>query len=143
MSFIWSTAKKEYIAIGALLIIYLAFLIPALVHERTLVRDDLRKADLGTIKFGLEMYYNKHTYFPPTPDGKIGCTNYGGYRYCVTSLENKHASGFYLQAQLESRQPEARGFDEDEHRKYDFRVLREGTATLYRVCGGVELQCRQ
>lgn len=139
----WSIAKKEYVVLLALLLIYLTFLVPALLHERTLVRDDRRKAELGTIKFGLEMYNNKYKYFPPTPDGKIGCTAYGSYTYCVTSLDNKHASGFYLQAQLESRQPEARGFDEDEQRKYDFRVLHQGMTTLYRVCGGVELQCRE
>jgi type II secretory pathway pseudopilin PulG len=63
------------------------------------------------------------------------------YRYCVTSLSRGKATGFYLEAQLESKAPVGVFFDEDEERKFGFRVLKENGKRLYRVCGGQETQC--
>jgi len=63
------------------------------------------------------------------------------YEYCVTAADAKGALGFYLQAALEVDQDDMTGFDEDEARKYHYRVLNEAGRTLYRVCGGSETQC--
>jgi hypothetical protein len=71
------------------------------------------------------------------------------YHYCVTSLGledeeapgKKLADGYFLEARLEQDRPDEIGFDEDEQRKYHYRVLHEGNTVLYRVCGGVERQC--
>ncbi len=65
------------------------------------------------------------------------------YTYCVTSVSNNRATGFYLQASLEGDEPEGVFFDEDEKRKFNYLVLLEQGKRLYRVCGGEELQCQQ
>lgn len=65
------------------------------------------------------------------------------YSYCVTKIDNKRAISFYLEAMLESNHPEGIFFDEDEKRKFDYRILREDGTLLYRVCGGEEQQCKQ
>lgn len=64
------------------------------------------------------------------------------YTYCVTSLQGAYADGFYLEATLESNEPVGISFDEDEQRKFGYRVLRENGQRLYRVCGGKESQCQ-
>lgn len=164
----WTTAKKEFAVLLSLLVVYVAFLLPALFTERTHVRDDLRKEDLGNIKRALEMYNNEMTYYATPPDSQQGCTSsedhqswfFGSdsplslttphdvratqgheYVYCVTSLDKGKTNGFYLQAQLERRVPEAIGYDEDERRQYSFRILHDGDKTFFRVCGGAEMQC--
>lgn len=63
------------------------------------------------------------------------------YVYCVTSFENGRADGYYLQATMERDRPEGIVFDEDEQRKFHYRVLHESGETLLRICGGEELQC--
>lgn len=63
------------------------------------------------------------------------------YQYCITDIQNNQVTAYYLQAQLENYQPDQIGFDEDEARKYAFRILNENGHTLYRVCGGSEKQC--
>lgn len=64
------------------------------------------------------------------------------YTYCVTSTDvADHTDGYFLQAVLERPQPERRAFDEDEDRKFHYRVLHDGERVLYRVCGGREKQC--
>lgn len=65
------------------------------------------------------------------------------YTYCVTSVSNNRATGFYLQASLEGEEPEGVFFDEDEKRKFNYLVLLEQEKRLYRVCGGEELQCQK
>lgn len=66
------------------------------------------------------------------------------YAYCVTSRDGTDkTAGYYLQAQLERPEMEQRSFDEDETRKFHFRILHESDQVLYRVCGGNEKQCEQ
>jgi hypothetical protein len=65
------------------------------------------------------------------------------YSYCVTSTKNKKTTGFYLEAELESNEPEGAFFDEDELRKFDYLVLQENGRKVYRVCGGEDMQCKQ
>lgn len=64
------------------------------------------------------------------------------YRYCVTDVKHDHATGFFLEATLERPQTNTTAVDEDEQRKYEYRVLNESNHTLYRVCGGTETQCQ-
>lgn len=64
------------------------------------------------------------------------------YTYCITSVEKKHATGYYLEATLENQATDGTYFDEDEHRKFDYRILHKNGKTLYRVCGGTETQCK-
>lgn len=65
------------------------------------------------------------------------------YRYCVTSYRDQPGRGFFLEAQLEDNPPVGLYFDEDERRKFDYRILTEDGKTLYQVCGGTELQCKK
>lgn len=64
------------------------------------------------------------------------------YSYCVTGIQKRVTNSFYLEATLESNVPEGVYFDEDEKRKFDYRILYENGKTLYRVCGGEEKQCK-
>lgn len=66
------------------------------------------------------------------------------YAYCTTTSDSAgKTQGYYLQAQLERPEVPLRSFDEDESRKFYFRILREDDQVLYRVCGGNEKQCEQ
>lgn len=65
------------------------------------------------------------------------------YSYCVTQAPKKQATAFYLEARLESNEPKGIFFDEDEQRKFHYRVLEEDGKKLYRVCGGEEKQCKE
>jgi len=63
------------------------------------------------------------------------------YRYCATVVENGKTTGYYLEAELEVDQSDIIAFDEDEERKFAYRILHDGARILYRVCGGDENQC--
>ena len=65
------------------------------------------------------------------------------YQYCPTQVQNGEVSGYYIQAWLEVEQPSQTGFDEDEMRKFHYRIVTEQGKTLYRVCGGTEQQCEK
>lgn len=66
------------------------------------------------------------------------------YTYCPTNTDSMgKTQGYYLQAQLERPEREQRSFDEDEERKFHFRILHDQQRVLYRVCGGNEKQCEQ
>jgi hypothetical protein len=54
----------------------------------------------------------------------------------VTSSTDAGAAAWYLRAQLENEHAAEAGHDEDEGRKYDYRLIRESAATYYEVCGG-------
>ena len=129
-----SLAQKEATALAALAALLLVALLPSLLIQRTEVRDDLKRQAIATLKRQAEDFYNKHEYYPdelPSP-----------YRYVVTDTAATHTQGYYLEAQLERPQVDTRGFDEDEKRKYHFRMLNENNQILYRVCGGTEMQCQ-
>ena len=65
------------------------------------------------------------------------------YRFCATELdaENRGIAGYFLEAELEVDQPDTISFDEDERRKFFYRILYDEGRTLYRICGGSETQC--
>ncbi len=65
------------------------------------------------------------------------------YVYCATDVTAGNVSGYYLEAQLEAQYTDERMFDEDEKRKFYYRILHDGERVLYRVCGGSELQCQE
>lgn len=66
------------------------------------------------------------------------------YTYCVTQWdENGQAGGYYLQATLEQDALDMVGFDEDELRKFSYRIMHEAGRVQYRVCGGNEKQCEK
>ncbi len=130
----FSRAQKETISLAALVVLLLVALVPSLLRQRTEVRDDLKRQAIATLKRQAEDFYNKHEYYPdqlPSP-----------YRYVVTDTAAMHTQGYYLEAHMERPQADTRGFDEDEKRKYHFRVLNENNQILYRVCGGTEMQCQ-
>ena len=155
-------AQKEYVIAIGIFVILLGFLAVAVLTARENVRDDLRKADITNLKRAAEMYYNQHNFFPP---GALGCMSSHdlavlldeghidalphdvrenrdhAYKYCVTNLQENQAQGFFLEAELEGNSPDVIDFDEDETRKFHYRILHENGKILYRVCGGTETQC--
>lgn len=148
-------AHWEYLIGTVIATALFTFLVPALLNARAAVRDDLRKTDIANLKHALEMYYNAHNAYPLA---ERGCSLFTGdsqilkekfidaiphdvresrghmYKYCVTD-------GYFLEAQLETAQPETIDHDDDEKRNYNYRVLHEDGKILYRVCGGEEKQC--
>lgn len=64
------------------------------------------------------------------------------YSYCTSGATENGAQAFYLEATMESNVREGVFFDEDEQRKFGYRVLLEDGEKLYRVCGGDEQQCK-
>lgn len=154
-----TVAQREYLTLAILLLIFVILLIPSLLATRAAIRDGLRQQDITYLKRTLEDYYNTHEFYPPTPKHCLISTNPGEwsfvkvmphdvreekgyfYRYCQTSGDNKGAAGYFLEAQFEVDQKDQRSFDEDEQRKFHYRILREDGQTLYRVCGGEEKQC--
>jgi hypothetical protein len=67
------------------------------------------------------------------------------YQYCMTgvSQSSQTVAGYYLQAELEVKQDDTRTFDEDESRKFHYRILHQDGQVLYRICGGTETQCER
>lgn len=63
------------------------------------------------------------------------------YTYCATHQYQGNTTGYYLEAEMETNKQPGRFFDEDEKRKFGYRIMKDGNRTLYRVCGGSETQC--
>ncbi|MFH1353993.1 MAG: hypothetical protein ABIH36_01775 [bacterium] len=129
-------AQREYLTLAILLIVFIAFLVPSLLTTRAEVRDGLRKQEITRLKRSLEDYYNIHESYPLTFDASP-------YRYVVTGQDESGATGYYLEAQFEVEQKNQAAFDEDESRKFHYRILHQENKILYRVCGGSELQCQE
>lgn len=155
-----TVAQREYLMLAVLAGIFIAALIPSLLTTRAAVRDGLRKEDITYLKRSLEDYYNQHATYPLPADTCITSTNPRSwnfipalphdvreskgfiYRYCVTSRDARGATGYFLEAQFEGDVAGQRAFDEDEQRKFHYRILHENGKTLYRVCGGEQIQCK-
>ncbi|MEX0650115.1 MAG: hypothetical protein WD200_03875 [Candidatus Andersenbacteria bacterium] len=167
-------AKYEYLVIGALGILALLIIIPAVFKARIAVRDDLRMQDMAILKQAVEQYNNTHDFYVTPPTTTSPCTTsmeldswlFGSnsslikeghidalphdvrestdrhYVYCATDIQSGRTTGYYLEAHLEQRLEPEIGFDEDESRKFDYRILNQDDKTLYRVCGGTETQCK-
>jgi len=63
------------------------------------------------------------------------------YTYCATDMRDGKAFGYYMQAMLEVPRSEGLMFDEDENRKYYYRIVSDNNKILYVLCGGEEEQC--
>lgn len=63
------------------------------------------------------------------------------YTYCITALAPGGAGGYYLDARLENKRPLGSVFDEDERRKFYYRVVMDHGQLILRICGGSERQC--
>src|SRR3989344_6769753 len=148
-------AQREYAVIAAVLLIFAAALVPSLIVARAEIRDSLRRQDITYLKRSLEQFYNEHEFYPALPDRDCITSREPSqwpfietlphdvregkgfiYRFCITSTAAAGTNGYYLEAQLEVDQDDQRTFDEDELRKFYYRILHEGGKTLYRVCGG-------
>lgn len=164
-------AQREYFAIGTIGLVFLLFLAPAFFASRTEVRDELRRRDIANLKRGFEKYNNAKNHYGLIAKDGPNCTTTndpasgllgdksellkGGfidaiphdvrdrdYFYCATDInEEDKVMGFYLEAQLERPHEDQVGFDEDEMRKFNYRILNEDSKIKYRVCGGTEKQC--
>lgn len=155
-----SPAQREYLVLAILIFIFVAALIPSLLASSALTRDGLRKQDITYLKRAMEDYYNVHLAYPLPRDACISSANpylwtfvsvlphdvreSSGhrYRYCVTLSHAAGATGYFLEAQFETDSPDQRAFDEDEQRKFHYRIMHENGMVLYRVCGGEEQQCK-
>lgn len=156
-----TVAQREYLTLAILLLIFVILLIPSLLATRAAIRDGLRQQDITYLKRTLEQYFNEHEIYPAISKNCLTSNhpddwpfiavlphavreNRGfSYRYCVTSANSSGATGYFLEAQLENDQPDTISFDEDEQRKFHYRILHENGQTLYRVCGGEEKQCQE
>lgn len=122
-------AQREAFVLLAALIIFMGLLYPALLHARREARDGIRRNEVAAFKKLLEQYYNEHETYPL----KFSAAP---HEYIVTSSTSIGVTAWYLRAQLENSHGSQAGHDEDEGRKYDFRLIREGESTYYEVCGG-------
>lgn len=146
--------KIETAVCVAVLSIFGWLLLYAVLVTRAEIRDDQRKQDLTTLKQALEQYNNRHHGYPAAPPNQSPCTTSDekdswffseasskGYRYCAAAGQQGLADGFFLETALEHTQPTGTFKDEDERRKFRYRVLEEDGKLLYRICGGTEDQC--
>src|SRR5687768_3132610 len=78
-----TTARREYLVLAVLLIIFLVSLIPSLLTSRAHVRDGLRRQDITSLKRSLEQFYNEHEYYPPVRQAGPAVDGAS----CITSLE--------------------------------------------------------
>ena len=131
-----TTAKHEYLVLAILAVIFIVALIPSLLTTRAEIRDGQRKQNITQHKRSLEDYYNIHEYYPMTYEATP-------YSYHVSSHNKLGATGYYLEAQFEVEQKDQTAFDEDESRKFHYRILNQDNKTFYRVCGGIEMQCQE
>jgi len=121
--------RREYFVLGAVILIFVSFLIPGLLYARREARDGLRRGEIAAFKNVLEQYYNQHGTYPLE-------FNAAPHRYVVVSRDAAGVTAWYLQAQLENAAPSHEGRNEEEGATFDYRVVREGGLTLYEVCGG-------
>ncbi len=58
------------------------------------------------------------------------------YRYCVSVVDALGATAWTVRTQLERRQDPRAAFDAEENHNFYTRVVRNGPATFYDICGG-------
>ncbi len=121
--------QREALVFLVGVVVFLALLFPALRYARRETRDGIRRNEIAAFKQVLEQYYNTHETYPAEFDASP-------HRYVVTEMDGAGARAWYLRAQLENKHPTQAGYDEDEGRKYNFRLVQKGSVTFYEVCGG-------
>jgi len=120
-------AKKEYMVLGILCLIFLAMLFPALQSSRREVRDGIRRNELVQFKVLLEQYFNEYNEYPLEFDASP-------HEYVVTEVDGDEAMAWYLRAKLENGGEAGSGFDL-EHNVF-YRVFIDDGLTFYDICGG-------
>lgn len=121
--------RREALVFLVGVVIFLALLFPALMYARRETRDGIRRNEIAAFKQVLEQYYNTHETYPRVFDASP-------HEYVVSEADGAGAKSWYLRAQLENKHTAEAGYDEDEGRKYNFRLVQEGSVTFYEVCGG-------
>jgi len=123
------TARREYMVLIILLIIFLGFLYPSLRYARREARDGIRRDEVAQTKQELEQYFNKHEAYPFEFDASP-------HVYVVDEQNVVGATAWHIRAQLENRADDASGFDEEAGRNYYWRTGNADRAIYYDVCGG-------
>lgn len=123
------TAKKEIIVTGALTVIFIILLFPALIYARRELWDSAQIRQMIKVKEELERYNNKHQTYPLE-------LNNPSFKYVVTEKDTKGALAWYLRMPMKNRLTPKNGFDEEEGRNYYYRITKENNKTYYDICGG-------
>src|SRR3989344_3792944 len=123
-------AKKEGLVLLFLLVILGGSVYPALRHARREARDGIRRDEVAARKTSLEQYFNFHATYPREFDASP-------HQYLVESSDNQGVTGWLVRAQLENEAEETVAFDPEAGRNYWYRIVRQGQATYYDVCGGI------
>lgn len=161
-----STGRMEAIGLLILAVVYIGFLVPALITARKEARDGVRRDDLTALKNALEQYQNVAQAYPAAPrEPRVGCavsretdwffgsssplrqkklfparmidTDSGRrYEYCVVEGDTHGATAWYLRTRLENLHASESGFDSEGGHNYWFRTVREGRTTFFDICGG-------
>ncbi len=122
-------AQREGLIIGGTVVVFLALLFPALLYARREARDGIRRNEIAAFKQVLEQHYNKYEAYPLE-------FNAHPHEYVVIEKAGTEAASWYLRAELENPHTTSAGHDEDEGRKYDYRLIHTEGRTYYEVCGG-------
>ena len=122
--------KGELLVIGVGVLIFGALLVPSLHHAQQERRDGIRRDEVAAAKIELEQYFNAHETYPREFDASP-------HQYVVEVDDGQGATGWYVRAELENAADAIVAFDEEAGRNYWYRIVREGGATYYDVCGGI------
>lgn len=99
------------------------------MHARQEARDGIRRDEVAAFKRLLEQHYNEYEAYPLIFDASP-------HRYVVVEQDDKGATTWYLQAEMENDHPEMSDFDAEEGRNYYWRYVQNEGRTYYEVCGG-------
>ncbi len=124
-------AKREYIVLGILIVVFAVSLFPALVYMRQERRDGVRRDEINALKTVLELKNNEIGYYSVTFDASP-------HEYVVMESDGKKAVSWFLRAELENTTDERQEKDLETNNYY--RIVKEGKKTFYDVCGG-EFRC--
>lgn len=120
-------ARREYIVLGLLVIVFLGALLPSLLHSRRERRDGIRRSELVAFKQLMEQKNNELGYYPTEFDATP-------HQFIVTEQNEEQALEWYLRAQLENTPQPTAAFDLE--RNVYFRIVHEGGLVFYDICGG-------
>jgi len=126
-----SLAKREYLVVGAVLLLMAVMLVPALQHARAERRDGIRRTEIAERKVLLEQYYNLHNTYPGADEFDAA-----PHEYVPTERDAIGVQRWYLRAVLENKADLEAAYDAEAGRNYYYRVHQIDGETVYDVCGG-------